>query len=223
MSHSLNEISRVIPSGTAATNIELILDTLEELMDGVRDGYYVYFDTEKTMGYHFRYEAGYDTCRVDIVAGATITGYVSSFNLTSSLTLYAHKSTDETVTYIGFSGNVYLSTFYVLGHNGSKNIYNYEGSDDIKGTGENMVNPKSFSPFRTSKNAGVIAITKMPDLLNLNSYDEFYVVVGSSGFTPTNYLVKFGDTVYRFASFQRDPSDQYYPCFAFPVSDPITP
>ncbi len=223
MSHSLNEISRVIPSGTAAANIELILDALEELMEGVRDGYYVYFDTEKTMGYHFNYTEGYDSCRVDIVAGSTITGYVSSFNLTSALTLYVHKSTNETVTYIGFSGNVYLSTFYVLGHNGSKNLYNYEGSSDIKGTGENMTTPKSFALFQTSRNVGVIAITKMPDTLNLNSYDEFYAVVGSSGFTPDNYLVKFGDTVYRFATFDRSSGQTYYPCFAFPVSDPVTP
>lgn len=215
MAHTLNEQVVVIPSGTAADNIELIIDAIVELTGWYRDGYTVYCDTQHTMGIRFLY-TGSATCRAEgFFNGSVILDY-TNITLTSANTIRVHKSTDESVTFVD-AGNPYLCLIYALNENGTGVLMQAYSQQFIaagtpgKETAQNM-----YMPYNTT--GRTYCITKMPDALNGSVFRSLYMVVGTASPAEHNQLVNFDGDIFRIAFLGNSYSTSCIG-FAFPVSD----
>lgn len=221
MSHSLNEQVLQIPSGTAADNIELILDGIATAIGGYRSGYGVYFDTNHTAGALFNYVEGNNSCRVDYLANGIVQDYSSTFTLTDAHNFYYHISTDEKTKYLRCGGNNYFIFLYALNTNGDYVCFTGSGQNHITKVGAEGVTMSQTQYYTGDNISSSFAITKAPDIFHTYEFESLYTAQGITETAPlTNCLVSFAGDVYRVVFMN---SEYRYAPFAFPVSDPVTP
>ena len=221
MSHSLNEQVLQIPSGTAATNIELILDGIATAIGGYRHEYGVYFDSNYTAGALFHYTEGNDSCRVDYIGNNVIISYTSSFNLTTARNFYYHISSDEKTKYLQLGSDNSFCFIYALDENDKYAFYSPASySYNIYGIGEGVSTTNNLL-YLPNNTAPSYSIAKMADIFHNTIAKSLYMLVGTaSNASFRNNLVKFGDVVYRIVFVGGSTSSLP---LAFPVSDPVTP
>lgn len=215
MAHTLNEQVVVIPSGTAADNIELIIDAIVELTGWYRDGYTIYCDTQHTMGIRFLY-TGSATCRAEGFFNGSVVMSGANLTLTSANTIRVHKSTDETVTFIDL-GSPYLCLIYALNENGTGVLMQaYNPQYVYAGTPGKVTVVTMYLPSNTT--GKTYCITKMPDALNGSVFRSLYMVVGTASPEVHNQLVNFDGDIFRIAFLGSSYSTSCVG-LAFPVSD----
>lgn len=217
MAHTMNEQVIVIPAGTGDTNIELILDAAAELSGWYRDGYKLYADNEHTMGIKFNWTAGSSSCRVEgFFNGSTTIAYLSSFNVAAGTTIRAHRSADESVTFVDL-GNVYLCFVYALNEDGGSVLFQSDGQYSVRcGTARLTSAVTIYLPTQTT--GKTYCITRFPDVINGAAFTNLYMVVGTASPAVHNQLVSFDGDIYRIV-FLGSSYSTSMPAFAFPVSD----
>lgn len=218
MAHTLNEQVRVIPAGTGDTNIELILDTIVEFTGWYRDGYTVYCDDAHTMGLRFNWSSGGSSCRAEgFFGGNIVLNYKGSYAVSSGVTIRAHKSSDESVTYLD-AGDPLIRLIHTKNVNGDDLLFMPSDSAGyIAGGSPTKTATVEFSmPVYTTEKT--YCITKMPDVINGAEIPNLYMVVGTATPAQHNQLVSFNEAVFRVA-FMGSTYDTYRSAFAFPVSD----
>lgn len=221
MSHSLNEQVLQIPSGTAADNIELILDGIATAIGGYRSGYGVYFDANHTAGALFNYVEGNNTCRVDYIANGISMEYSSSFSLTDAHNFYYHISADEKTKYLRCDGNNYFIFLYALNTNDDYVCFTGSGQPKITKVGAQGITTSIQEYYTGDNNASTFTIAKAADIFHTLEFESLYLVQGIPSTAPLrNCLVSFAGDVYRIVFLS---SEYRYAPFAFPVSDPVTP
>ena len=217
MAHTLNEQIIRIPAGTGNDNIELILNAAAGLTGWYRDGYTLYADSAHTMGVRFRWTAGSTSCRVEgFFNNNTVIEYYSSFGVAAGATIRAHKSTDETVTYLNL-GNPYLRFIHTVNENGDDLLLQTYGNDDVYAGTPSLSSPADIKlPYYTTGKK--YCITKFPDPVNGAGISSLYMVVGTASPSLHNQLVSFDGDIYRIAFFGGNENTNM-PALAFPVSD----
>ena len=215
MAHTLNEQTLHIPAGTAAENIELILDGIAEAIGGYRSGYGVYFDEGCTAGVYFRY-TGSDSCRVDYIGNGLILEYSSSFNLTNAKNFFYHISTDEKTKYLGAYDNSYFQLVFALNEDGEYVCFSGAANANyIRAGAENVsLNVQAFYiPNNTNQS---YTITKCPDIYHGKVFESLFFCVSSGALSLRNQLVSFDGEIYRVVVVGSGVSQT---TLAFPVSD----
>lgn len=215
MAHTLNEQTLHIPAGTAAENIELILDGIAEAIGGYRSGYGVYFDEGCTAGVYFRY-TGSDTCRVDYIGNGLILEYSSSFNLTSGTNIFYHVSTDEKTKYLGAYDNSYFQLVFALNEGGEYVCFSGDSAQNYIMAGAENVSLSAqtfYIPHNTNQS---YTITKCPDIYHGKVFESLYFCVSSGALSLRNQLVNFDGAIYRVVVVG---SSESQATLAFPVSD----
>lgn len=213
MAHTLNEQTVVIPAGTAEDNIGLILGAIASLTGWYRDGYTVYCDTRHTMGIRFLY-TGSSACRMEsFFNGSTVINYISSYSLTDGRTIRAHKSTDETVTYLDI-GHTYGHLIYALNGNNVGTLFQVEGTE-LAYAGSPALTEKAELYFPGYTNGRRYCITKYPDVINGAVFPSLYAAFGTESSAENNQLVSFDGEIFRLVMMM----SQAGFWLAFPVSD----
>ncbi len=213
MAHTLNEQSIVIPSGTAADCIELLMSAIETLTGWYRDGYTVYCDTQHTMGIRFLY-TGNSSCRMEsFFNGNTVIDYISSYGFASGMTIRCHKSTDETVTFLDI-GHQYGRFIYALNEDNVGTLFHDTGESLAYAGSPTLVNHAVLS-FPVSTNGKKYCITKYPDVINGKLFPSLYVAFGTESSAEHNQIVSFDGEIFRLALMFT--ASGFW--LAFPVSD----
>ena len=215
MAHTLNEQVLQIPAGTAAENIELILDGLAAAIEGYRSGYGVYFDKNCTAGVYFRYN-GNDTCRVDYIVNGMVAEYTNSFNLTNTNNFYYHISADEKTKYLGAYNNEYFEFVYALNENGEYVCFTGKSLASAVYAGAEGVS-RSVESFSVPNNTNqIFSIVKCPDIYHNAIFESLYLCVSTGALSLRNQLVNFDGAIYRVVVLGATVAKA---TFAFPVSD----
>ncbi len=213
MAHTLNEQSIVIPSGTAADCIELLMSAIETLTGWYRDGYTVYCDTQHTMGIRFLY-TGSTTCRMEsFFNGNTIIDFIGSYGFASGRTIRCHKSTDETVTFLDL-GQSYTCFIYALNED-NVGILFHDSGDSVAYVGSPTLESRAELRFPVYTNGRKYCITKYPDVINGKLFPSLYIAFGTESSSQHNQLVSFDGEIFRLAMMYS--TTGFW--FAFPVSD----
>ena len=215
MGHTLNEQTLHIPAGTAAENIELILDGIAEAIGGYRSGYGVYFDEGCTAGVYFNY-TGSDSCRADYIGNGLILGYSSRFNLTNGTNIFYHVSTDEKTKYLGAYDNSYFQLVFALNEDGEYVCFSGDAAQNYINAGAENVSLSAqtfYIPHNTNQR---YTITKCPDIYHGKAFESLYFCVSSGALSLRNQLVSFDGEIYRVVVVG---SIESQATLAFPVSD----
>ena len=210
--------------GDYADMFESVLSAIVQMTGWERSESTIYMDSAHKFKLVFSYAGGAANA-FNIIAyynDSLQLGNNNSVMLTSAVAIRAHKSTNESVTYLNIDGT---TAFYMYALNSKGDGVLFKGNN----SGSELVGTKSLTgsgasnnnTFTFSKNANsykTFAAAKFADLWNTDGgeFQELYYVYSTTTASAQNQLVSFNGKIMRLFSpgYSSD-----YMTFAMPVSN----